>query len=139
MREKFDTCALSLTALATGPKKNSRGKTAGEYASRLQQMIKILLEVLVSVKKLSFHFWMKYSFNCRLAWSNSTKTRLLFLCRVFTSNIVSDTCPETASSGQQDPFEDLPIYATWLHDNDWTRRVGQRKPHIVSCYPCVVH
>lgn len=41
-----------------------------------------------------------------------------FFAEVFTSNIVSDTSPEAASSGNEDPLKDLPIYTTWLHDND---------------------
>lgn len=39
----------------------------------------------------------------------------------FTSNIVSDTGPEAASPGYEDPLKDLPIYTTRFHDNDWTR------------------
>lgn len=35
-----------------------------------------------------------------------------------TSDIVSHTCPEAASSGYEDPLKNLPIYAAWLHNND---------------------
>lgn len=44
----------------------------------------------------------------------------------FTSNVVSDASPEAASSGYEDPLKDLPIYTTWLHDDDCTRRVKER-------------
>jgi len=44
----------------------------------------------------------------------------------FTSNIISDTRPEAASPGNEDPLKYLSIYPTWLHDNDWTRRVKEK-------------
>lgn len=36
----------------------------------------------------------------------------------FTSDVVSHTRPEAASSGYEDPLKNLPVYTARLHDDD---------------------
>lgn len=64
-----------------------------------------------------------YSSRCNVALLGSVQCHI---SGFFTSNIVSDTSPEAASPGYEDPLKDLPVYTTWLHDDDWTQKVKER-------------
>lgn len=48
-----------------------------------------------------------------------------------TSDVVSDTGPETASPGDEDPLKDLSIYTARFHHDDWSRGSRKRSDLIV--------